>query len=66
MGDIKNYGEKSSKKLINDEITGKMKRNEVTYRSFKEMMEKTIAQYKNRSIESAEVIERLSVCNFCA
>ncbi len=33
------------KKLINDEITGKMKKNVVTYRSFKEMLEKTIALY---------------------
>jgi len=47
------------KKLINDEITGKMKKNVVTYRSFKEMLEKTITQYQNRTIESAEVIERL-------
>jgi type I restriction enzyme R subunit len=47
------------KKLINDEITGKIKKNVVTYRSFKEMLEKTIVQYQNRTIESAEVIERL-------
>ncbi len=47
------------KKLINDEITGKMKKNVVTYRSFKEMLENTIKRYQNRTIESAEVIERL-------
>lgn len=57
--EYKNLQVELLKKLINDEITGKMKRNVVTYRSFKEMLEKTIAQYKNRSIESAEVIERL-------
>ncbi len=47
------------KKLINDEIAGKMKKNIVTYRSFKEMLEDTIAKYQNRTIESGEVIERL-------
>ena len=57
--EYKNLQVELLKKLINDEIAGKMKRNVVTYRSFKEMLEKTIAQYKNRSIESAEVIERL-------
>jgi type I restriction enzyme R subunit len=57
--EYKNLQVELLKKLINDEITGKMKKNVVTYRSFKEMLEKTIAQYQNRTIESAEVIERL-------
>lgn len=57
--EYKNLQVELLKKLINDEITGKMKKNVVTYRSFKEMLEKTIAEYKNRTIESAEVIERL-------
>ncbi len=57
--EYKNLQVELLKKLINDEITGKMKKNVVTYRSFKEMLEKTIAQYQNRTIESAEVIEHL-------
>jgi len=57
--EYKNLQVELLKKLINDEIAGKMKKNIVTYRSFKEMLEKTIAKYQNRTIESAEVIERL-------
>lgn len=47
------------KKLISDEITGRMKKNVVTYRSFKDLLENTIKRYQNRTLESAEVIERL-------
>jgi len=57
--EYKNLQVELLKKLINDEIVGKMKKNVVTYRSFKELLEKTIVQYQNRTIESAEVIERL-------
>lgn len=57
--EYKNLQVELLKKLINDEITGKMKKNVITYRSFKEMLEKTISQYNNRTMESTEVIERL-------
>jgi len=57
--EYKNLQVELLKKLINDEITGKMRKNVVTYRSFKEMLEETIALYQNRTIDSAEVIERL-------
>ncbi|MBN1763491.1 MAG: type I restriction endonuclease subunit R [Methanomicrobia archaeon] len=57
--EYKNLQVEVLKKLLNDEITGKMKKNVVTYRSFKDMLEKTIARYQTRAIESAEVIERL-------
>ncbi len=48
--EYKNLQVEMLKKLINDEITGKMKKNVVTYRSFKEMLEKTIALYQNRTV----------------
>jgi type I restriction enzyme R subunit len=47
------------RKLINDEIKNRGRRNVVEARSFAEMLEKTIALYQNRSIETAEVIARL-------
>lgn len=57
--EYKNLQVELLKKIINDEIAGKMKKNVVIYRSFKEMLEKTITQYQSLTIESAEVIERL-------
>jgi type I restriction enzyme R subunit len=47
------------KKLINDEIKTRMRKNVVQARSFAEMLEKAIAKYKNRAIEAAEVIDEL-------
>jgi type I restriction enzyme R subunit len=47
------------KKLLNDEITARSKKNVMQARSFKEMLEKTILKYKNRAIEAVEVIEEL-------
>ena len=47
------------KKLLNDEIRIKMKKNIVQGRSFREMLEKTIRKYTNRTIDSAQVIEEL-------
>ncbi len=47
------------RKLINDEIKTRGRRNVVEARSFTEMLEKTIAAYQNRSIETAQVIAQL-------
>ena len=44
------------KKLINDEIKTRSRKNVVEARSFAEMLEETIRRYQNRSIEAAEVI----------
>lgn len=46
-------------KLLKDEISTRRKRNMVQARSFAEMLEQTIAKYKNRAIEAAQVIEEL-------
>lgn len=47
------------KKLIGDSIKTLTKKNLVKSRSFAEMLEKTIAKYQNRTIESAQVIAEL-------
>ncbi|MAT16625.1 MAG: restriction endonuclease subunit R [Planctomyces sp.] len=47
------------KKLLNDEIKTRMKKNVVQARSFAEMLEEAVLKYQNRSLEAAEVIEEL-------
>jgi len=47
------------KKLLNDEIKTRMRKNVVQARSFTEMLEEAINKYQNRAIEAAEVIEEL-------
>ncbi len=47
------------KKLINDEIKTRMRKNIVQARSFAEMLEESVRKYQNRAIEAAEVIEEL-------
>jgi type I restriction enzyme R subunit len=47
------------RKLLNDEIKVTARKNMVLARSFREMLERGIRQYQNRSIESAEIIEEL-------
>jgi len=47
------------KKLINDEIKTRMKKNVVQARSFAEMVEQAVRKYQNRAIEVSQVIEEL-------
>jgi type I restriction enzyme, R subunit len=47
------------RKLLNDELKLRMKKNLVQSRSFTELLEKTIRSYQNRTLESAEVIAEL-------
>ena len=47
------------KKLLNDEIKIRSKRNLVQSKSFAEMLEKTIRKYQNRTIDAAKVILEL-------
>jgi len=47
------------RKLLNDEIRTRMRKNVVQARSFTEMLEEAINKYQNRAIEAAEVIEEL-------
>ncbi|HEC88906.1 MAG TPA: type I restriction endonuclease subunit R [Thermoplasmata archaeon] len=55
----KNLAFEALKKLLNDEIKIKMKKNIVQARSFREMLERTIRRYTNRTIEAAQVVEEL-------
>jgi type I restriction enzyme R subunit len=47
------------RKLLNDEIKTRSKKNLVQSRSFAEMLEEAIHKYQNRAIEAAQVIEQL-------
>ncbi len=55
----KNLAIELLRKLLNDELKSRMKKNVVQSRSFTEMLERTIRAYQNRTLESAEVIAEL-------
>jgi len=47
------------KKLLNDEVKVRSRKNLIQGRSFAEMLEKTIRKYQNKAIDSARIIEEL-------
>ena len=47
------------KKLINDEIKTRSKKNVVQARSFADMLKNAVAKYQNRAIEAAAIIQEL-------
>lgn len=55
----KNLALELLKKLLNDEIKVRSKKNLIQGRSFAEMLERTIKKYQNKTIEAAQVIEGL-------
>lgn len=55
----KNLAFEMLKKLLNDEIKIKLRRNLVEGKSFAEMLENAIKKYINRTIETAQIIEEL-------
>ncbi len=55
----KNLAFEMLKKLLNDQIRIRLKKNLVQQRSFIEMLEKAIRSYTNKSIETAEIIQEL-------
>jgi type I restriction enzyme R subunit len=55
----KNLAVELLRKLLNDEIKTRSRRNLVQSRSFADMLERTIRAYQNRAIETAQVIEEL-------
>jgi len=64
LSDIQNMPQKNVaiellRKLLNDEIKLRSRKNVVLSRSFLEMLERTIRSYQNRAIEVAEVISEL-------
>ncbi len=55
----KNLAVETLRKLLNDEIKARSRRNVVQSRSFAELLERSIRRYQNRAIEAAQVIEEL-------
>lgn len=55
----KNLALELLKKLLNDEIKARSRKNLIQGRSFAEMLERTIRKYQNKAIEAAKVIEEL-------
>ncbi len=55
----KNLALELLKKLINDEIKTRSRKNVVQARSFAEMLEQAVKKYQNRAIEAAEIIQEL-------
>lgn len=55
----KNLAFELLKKLLNDEIKSRSKRNLIQGRSFAELLEQAIRKYQNKAIEAAKVIEEL-------
>lgn len=47
------------RKLLNDEIKVRLKKNIVQARSFRELLENSVKKYQNRAIETAQIIEEL-------
>jgi type I restriction enzyme R subunit len=64
LADIQNMPQRNVaiellRKLLNDEIKLRSRKNLVQSRSFAEMLERTIRSYQNRAIEVAEVVAEL-------
>ncbi|MCH8247598.1 MAG: type I restriction endonuclease subunit R [Bacteroidetes bacterium] len=64
MADVANLPQKNLavemlRKLLNDEIKLRGRRNAVEARSFKEMLEVSIRKYQNRTVETAQIIQEL-------
>jgi type I restriction enzyme R subunit len=64
LADVKNLPQKNLavellRKLLNDELRVRKKKNLVQSEAFSEKLERTILKYRNRAIETAQVIEEL-------
>lgn len=64
LADVKNLPQKNLavellRKLLNDELKVRKKKNLVQSEAFSDKLEKTILRYRNRAIETAQVIEEL-------
>jgi type I restriction enzyme R subunit len=55
----KNLAFETLKRLLNDEIRFRQKKNLIQARSFEELLDKAIKAYTNKSIETAQVIQQL-------
>jgi len=57
--EYKNLSIEILRKLLSDRIKLKMKKNKIRYKSFLELLDKTIEDYENRILSASKVIERL-------
>ncbi|HSV50183.1 MAG TPA: DUF3387 domain-containing protein, partial [Candidatus Acidoferrales bacterium] len=55
----KNLAFETLKKLLNDQIKFRQKKNLIQARSFEELLDKAIRAYTNKSIETAQIIQQL-------
>lgn len=55
----KNLAVEMLEKLLNDQIKSRSRKNVVEARSFSTLLEQAVNQYRNRSLETAEVIQEL-------
>ncbi len=55
----RNLAVEALQKLLRGELAVRHRKNVVQARSFAEMLEKTLIQYRNRTVEAAQVIEQL-------
>ena len=64
LADIRNLPHKHLaaellRKLLNDELKAKTKKNLVQSEAFSDMLDKSVARYRNRSVQTVETIEEL-------
>jgi type I restriction enzyme R subunit len=55
----KNLAVELLRRLLEDEVRSRSARNAIQGKSFTEMLERTLQRYRNRAIETAQVIEEL-------
>ena len=55
----KNLAIETLRKLLNDEVKARARKNVVQSRQFSEMLEETIRKYQNRALQAAQVIQEL-------
>ena len=55
----KNLALEALKRLLNDELRARERKNLIQARSFRELLEKAIARYHNRTVDAAQVIHEL-------
>ena len=55
----KNLAIETLRKLLNDEIKSRARKNLVQSRQFSEMLEESIRKYQNRSLQAAQIIQEL-------
>lgn len=56
---LKNVAIETLRKLLNDEISLRRRKNEIRYKSLAELLDELIEEYENRIIDSSRVIEQL-------